>query len=232
MAVVANNGGAVAPGSLISIFGSSLAAGLSVANSIPASTTLGDVMSVTINGQAAPLLSVSGGQINVQVPWEASPGSANVVVTRASGASPALSIQVNQYAPVAVVMNPGGLQAFANNADGTMVAAPGSLGGIGAHPATAGDTISIYATGLGAVSQPPLDGANSADAPRQLVNMPTVTIGGMPASVNFAGLSAQLVGVYEIDIVVPAGAGVGAAIPVQIQTPDGTNANPVVIALQ
>src|ERR1700683_2977266 len=58
-AVVVNNGGAVAPGSLISIFGSSLAAGLSVANSIPASTTLSDVTSVTINGQAAPLLSVS-----------------------------------------------------------------------------------------------------------------------------------------------------------------------------
>jgi len=40
------------------------------------------------------------------------------------------------------------------------------------------------------------------------------------------------VGVYEIDVVVPAGAGTGSAIPVQIQTPDGSNANPVTIALQ
>src|SRR5579862_5351894 len=176
-AVFVDNGGTVAPGSLISIFGSSLAAGLSVANSIPASTTLSDVVSVTINGQAAPLLSVSGGQINVQVPWEASPGSANVVVNRTGGSSQPLAIQVSQYAPMAVVLNPGALQAFANNADGTLTATAGSLGGISAHPAKAGDTISLYATGLGAVNQPPIDGANSADAPRQVVNPPTVTIG-------------------------------------------------------
>ena len=50
---------------------------------------------------------------------------------------------------------------------------------------------------------------------------------------SLAGLSAQLVGVYEVDVVVFQGAaGTGPAIPVQIQTPDGTNANPVTIALQ
>jgi uncharacterized protein (TIGR03437 family) len=231
-AVFVDNGGTVAPGSLISIFGSSLAAGLSVANSIPASTTLSDVTSVTINGQAAPLLSVSGGQINVQVPWEASPGSANVVVNRTGGSSQPLAIQVSQYAPMAVVLNPGALQAFANNADGTLVAITGSLGGVGAHAATAGDTISLYATGLGPVNQPPIDGANSADAPRQCVTPPTVTIGGMQANISFAGLSQQLIGVYEIDLTVPGGAGTGSAIPIQIQTADGTNANPVTIALQ
>src|ERR1700757_151694 len=59
----------VAPGSLISIFGSGLAGALSTANSIPISTKLGDVDSVTINGTAAPLVFVSDGQINAQVPW-------------------------------------------------------------------------------------------------------------------------------------------------------------------
>ena len=41
----------VAPGSLISIFGSGLAAGLSISNSTPVSTKLGDVDSVTIGGR-------------------------------------------------------------------------------------------------------------------------------------------------------------------------------------
>src|SRR5437870_13529573 len=77
----------VAPGSLISIFGSGLAGALSTANSIPISTKLGDVDSVTINGTAAPLIFVSDGQSNAQVPWGVGTGQANVVGNRA-GAVP------------------------------------------------------------------------------------------------------------------------------------------------
>ena len=56
----------VAPGSLISIFGTGLASGLSVSNSVPVSTTLGDVDSVTINGAAAPLLLIGEGTSEIQ----------------------------------------------------------------------------------------------------------------------------------------------------------------------
>src|SRR5258706_2303510 len=63
----------VAPGSLISIFGSGLAAGLSVSNSVPVSSKLGDVDSVTIGGTAAPLGFVSDGRINAQVPRAVGP---------------------------------------------------------------------------------------------------------------------------------------------------------------
>src|SRR5713226_4761863 len=63
----------IAPGSLISIFGSSLASSLSQAGSATLSTTLGDVDSVTINGVPAPLKFVSAGQINAQAPWETIP---------------------------------------------------------------------------------------------------------------------------------------------------------------
>ena len=61
---------AVAPGQLISLFGSGLApdhVGLGIGNSVP--TSFPDV-SVTINGVAAPLLYSSSNQINVQVPFE------------------------------------------------------------------------------------------------------------------------------------------------------------------
>src|SRR5260370_30477729 len=63
----------VAPGSLMSIFGSGLAGALSIANSIPLSTTLDEVNSVTIAGTAAPLVFVSSGQVSAQVPWGVSP---------------------------------------------------------------------------------------------------------------------------------------------------------------
>src|SRR5580765_7617788 len=67
----ANGLSTVTPGSLVSIFGSNLASGLAVADSIPLATTLSGV-SVTFNGIQAPLLFVSGGQINAQLPWNAS----------------------------------------------------------------------------------------------------------------------------------------------------------------
>src|SRR5262245_11588597 len=103
----------VAPGSLISIFGSGLAAGLSVSNSVPVSSKLGDVDSVTIGGAAAPLVFVSDGRINAQTPWGVSPGQANVVVNRAGVASAPVAVQVNQFAPALFGFNLGTLQAIA-----------------------------------------------------------------------------------------------------------------------
>src|ERR1035438_1757956 len=64
----ANGIAPVTPGSLVSIYGSNLAAGLAQADTIPLATTMSNI-SVTFNGVPAPLLFVSGGQINAQLPW-------------------------------------------------------------------------------------------------------------------------------------------------------------------
>ncbi len=223
---------AVSPGSLISIFGSGLAAGLSSANSIPISTTLSDVTSVTINGMSAPLMFVSDGQISAQVPWEVVPGPANVIVNRASSSSQPMPVQVNAFAPSVFALGLGSLQALATNADGTLTAPTGAVAAFNAHPATAGDTITLFATGLGTVNPPPLDGANSSDTMRMTTSVPSVQIGGVGAQVSFSGLSPQFVGIYQLNVVIPGGVTTGSAVPVQVQTMDGSNANPVTIALQ
>lgn len=223
--------GTVAPGSLATIFGNGLAASLSSANSIPLSTTLSDVTSVTINGMPAPLMFVSASQIGVQVPWEVVPGPANVIVNRSGSSSPPMAVQVNAFAPSVFALGLGSLQALATNVDGTLTAPNGLVAGLNAHPATAGDTITFYATGLGVVDPPPLDGANSSDAMRQTTSTPSVQIGGATAQVTFSGLSPQFVGIYQFSVMVPGGV-TGSAVPVQVQTADGTNANPVTIALQ
>ena len=70
---------AIAPGSLISIFGSGLAQGANSASATPLPLSLGDV-SVTMNGIVAPVLYVSPGQINAQVPNEVAAGPASLVV--------------------------------------------------------------------------------------------------------------------------------------------------------
>jgi uncharacterized protein (TIGR03437 family) len=222
----------IAPGSLISIFGTNLASGLSVASSATLSTALGDVDSVTINGMPAPLQFVAGGQINAQAPWELNPGQATVVVTRAGAASAPVAAIVGMYSPALYGFDVGA-QAIAINLDGTFTAPPGLIPGAASHPAIAGDTLVFYASGLGPVDQsPPPDGAPSSDVIRRTSAMLTVMMGGVPATVNFAGLSPQFSGVYQVNVVVPSGVSPGSAVPVQLQIGGVTSADTLTIALQ
>ena len=67
-----NDASPIAPGSLISIYGSNLATGAAAAAQVPLPNMLSGV-TVLINGILAPLLYVGPSQINAQVPFEARP---------------------------------------------------------------------------------------------------------------------------------------------------------------
>jgi len=222
----------IAPGSLISIFGTGLASTLAIASSVPLSTSLADVDSVTINGTPAHLLFVSDRQINAQAPWQLGPGAVNVVVTRAGVSSQPVSAQVNPFSPALYGFNMGTAQAIAVNIDGSIAAPAGAIQGVTSHPAAAGDTLVFYASGLGAVDQPPADGAASLDELRSTTTMPTVLLGNVPSQVAFSGLSPQFVGVYQLNVVVPTGPSPGDAVPAQIQIGGVNSADSLTIALQ
>jgi uncharacterized protein (TIGR03437 family) len=70
------------------------------------------------------------------------------------------------------------------------------------HPAKAGETVLVYCTGLGAVASPPADGA--AGNGQETLTTPAVTIGGTKAIVSFSGLAPGFVGLYQINVEVPA----------------------------
>jgi uncharacterized protein (TIGR03437 family) len=222
----------IAPGSLISIFGSNLASSLSVASSATLSTSLGDVDSVTINGMPAPLMFVSEGQINAQAPWELNPGQAIVVVTRKGASSPPVAAQVSQFSPALYGFNLGTPQAVAVNPDGTVAAPAGSIPGVTSHPASAGDALIFYASGLGPVDQTPRDGVNSADALRRTTSPLQMLMGGGPAQVLFSGLSPQFAGVYQVNAVAPGGVTTGDAVGIQLMIGGVTSADMLTIALQ
>ncbi len=219
----------VAPGELIAIFGSNLASGIAYADSIPISTSLGDVQSVTFNGTPAPILFVSSGQINVQLPWELSApssGTSNVtlVVTRKSnGASTPVQTPIGQFSPgIFTAPANGAGQALALIYPDNAIAAPaGSISGRLTRPAKPGDILQIYCTGLGPVMEPG-SGSNPPDgSPPQgttnTVATPTVTIGGITAPLQFSGLAPGFVGLYQINVQVPANAPTGNAVALQIQ---------------
>ena len=230
---------AVAPGSLVSIYGTALASSLANADSIPLSTSLGNV-SVTFNNVPAPLLYVSGSpqQINAQVPWElAGNNSAQIVVSNGGAASAPTSVPLAAAAPGIFSIGSGVGQAIAyGNSDGQLAAPVGiyASAGLTTHPAKIADpsTLVILATGLGPVNPPVQTGNNVTDGQtHQCATLPTVMVGGIPAQVVFAGMTPQFVGVYQVNIIIQPGTPTGNAVPLQISMNGITTTNQITIAV-
>lgn len=226
----------ISVGSLVSIFGTDLAGSLAVGSSIPLSNALGDV-SVTFNGIPAPLLFVSQGQINAQLPWNvlaggATSGTASVVVKRGNTSSQPKNVTVGSVSPGIFSVNFGVGNAIAINLDGTLAAPAGSLPPLTTHPARPGDTVIILATGLGAVDGPIENGVNSGATLRNTVNRPTVVVGGRDVQPAFSGLAPEFVGVNQLNVVIPADAPVGDAVPLQLRMGSAISTDKVTIAIQ
>ena len=229
----------VAPGSLVSIFGTNLASSLALADTIPLSTSLGNV-NVTFNNIPAPLLFVShdpvnGDQINAQLPFEVPAGNVQVSVTSGGNASGPMNLNVVSAAPgiFAVSFGVGQAIAYGNN-DGQLAAPVGSVSGLTTHPAKIGDpnTLAILATGLGAVNPPVTTGSAVTDGQvhRTLVN-PTVMVGGVEAQLVFSGAQPQFPGVYQLNIIIAPGTPTGDAIPLQLVMNGITTTDQVTIAV-
>ncbi|MEI9811460.1 MAG: IPT/TIG domain-containing protein [Acidobacteriota bacterium] len=224
----------VAPGSMVSIFGSGLAASLQSADTVPWSTTL-DKTSVTFNGIAAPLYFVSPGQINAQLPWNVlasglADGNANIVVTMNGTASPPQVVPIGLYSPGVFSIPPGGGYAIAINPDGSLAAPAGSIPGFPTRPAHPGEALILLANGMGPVDSPIDNGQPSSDKLRQTTTTPEVLINGIGASVIFSGLSPQFPSINQVNIVVPNGV-TGNSLPLQIRIGGRTSPTNVVIAV-
>ena len=114
-------------------------------------------------------------------------------------------------------------------ASGVLQALVGSIPGRETRPAESGEFISIFCTGLGATS--PTVEAGEAGAAEAVTTPVTATIGGVDASVSFAGLAPLFVGLYQVNVVVPGGVETGPAVPLVI-TQDGIASNTVTIAVE
>lgn len=98
-------------------------------------------------------------------------------------------------------------------------------------PAAAGDGIVIYCTGLGQVSPAVNAGVPVPASPlSQTTNAVTVTIGGHPAPVSFAGLAPGFTGLYQVNATVPSGLTPNDAEPLTLQVA-GQISPPVTMAV-
>jgi uncharacterized protein (TIGR03437 family) len=192
-------GQGLAPGSYISIYGTALSDATAFVSTLSLPVSLADV-SISFDGGGLSLPGhihfVSPGQINVQIPWEFQ-GQSSVQMKVTLGDflwSDIYTVPLATYSP--------GVFATTDTT-GAVISQ--------ANPAKRGSTIIVYANGLGPVDQPVVSG-DPTPSTQPLANTktaPAVTIGGAPAKVDFSGLTPGSVGLYQLNVEVPAGAPTG-----------------------
>jgi uncharacterized protein (TIGR03437 family) len=215
----------VSPGSLISIFGSQLADGVALGYA-PFQTTLGGTQ-VVLGGKPLPLLYTSDAQINAQVPFEVPVNSQlQLLVQRGSALSVGEPLTVAPAQPAIFTQSETG------SGQGSIVNAVTNVLADSNAPVGAGDIVAIYCTGLGPVDPEVPSGAVAPTSPLSRTRSDvSVTIGGLPATVNFAGLAPGLAAVYQVNAVMPPGVAATGSVPV-VLTVAGQISPPVMIAVR
>jgi uncharacterized protein (TIGR03437 family) len=191
----------VAPGSLIAIFG----------------TLLSNSATATMNGTAAPVSYSSNLQVNVQAPFELAGQSSAALVVTASNTTASVTVPISADAPAIFTLTEDG---------------KGPLATMTTLPVTAGNSLSIFCTGLGPVNPPVGTGVKAPITPMsQTTTTPVVVIGGVAATVTFAGLAPTFFGLYQVNVTIPAGITPGSAAPLTIQI-GGATSNTVTVAIK
>jgi minor extracellular serine protease Vpr len=203
----------IAPGSIVAIKGANLMDTAELVNTTQGyDLSTGPFWPISLDGVnvsfdvpganisvPAPIVAISPGQINVQVPWElAGQTSAQVKVI----------VDEIVYGSVATATLATYTPAFFTNSGNVADALDTNYNVITAsNPAVRGNYIQLYANGLGPVTSTPADGF----APSTTLNTTqtcTVTIGGQSATVGFCG-QPQGLAIYQVNVQVPANIGTG-----------------------
>ncbi|MEP7351921.1 MAG: hypothetical protein ABI824_01685 [Acidobacteriota bacterium] len=208
----------VAPGGLFTIFGTNLSPTNQATLQIPLPTALGNSC-MTVNGQPVPILFVSPSQINAQMPFQAV-GNTTLIIHTPGGVSDNYNLTVQTNAPAvffADVAGPG-------TTFPTVVRAANNLMATDSNPVHRGDVLVIYLTGLGQVSPFVENGMPSPSDPlAKTIASPTVAIGSVQLQVQFSGLAPGQVGLYQINVQVPANTPLGLGLPLTISQGGITN---------
>jgi len=218
--------GPVAPGEFVTIYGSGLgpATPVGASGSGTIGTSLGGT-TVFFDSIFAPILYSSPGQVSVIVPFElATKSSTNLTVWYKGTASAGDDLRVVDSVPGIFVLNAAGQGAIVNQ-DGTINSAT--------NGAPVGSVVSIFATGQGGTIPPGVDGAIATGASPQPPPLPvTVQIGGLPATVQYAGNAPGAPeGFMQVNATVPPGVPMGKSVPIVISVGTASSQSGVTIAI-
>jgi uncharacterized protein (TIGR03437 family) len=156
-----------------------------------------DGLSVTVNGVPAYIYYVSPTQVNILTPPNAISGSVPVQVSDNGAIGANFTVQAQAESPSFFIFG-GGPYIAATHVNGSYLGPTSLYPGL-TTPAQPGETIVIYANGFGSTSTPVVSGSETQSG--TLSPMPVITIGGVAATVTFAGLVAP--GEFQFNVVVP-----------------------------
>ena len=180
--------GSVASGSIISIYGQNLASTTAIGPSDPLSQAVGGV-TATANGILMPLIFVSPGQINAQLPVELQPGNYTLTVQSVGQQPVSGPLTVSRNAP-AIFTQPNAQNlplAAALHQDGSLITM--------SSPARRDEIVSIYGTGFGPLTQNVSDGFPAPLSPLDpIIDTATFNAGGVTVPATWAGAAPTLVG--------------------------------------
>jgi uncharacterized protein (TIGR03437 family) len=218
----ADGSDAVAPGGLVRIAGAGLAPGSASAAGLPLPSALGDVCA-TVNSVALALFNVSPSSILGQLPFVPA-GASKILVRGPGGVSSAYGFKILPQAPAifrtGVAGTQSGLATLIRDDNGELVDSTNPI-----HP---NQSLTIYLTGMGTTAPLPDLGAVAPLNPLALVDTPpAVTLGSASLDVMFAGLTPGEVGVYQINVQVPAHVQEGTSVPLTITQGGSSTSLPV-----
>ncbi len=224
----------IQPGEWVSIFGTNLAAGpVTWKGDFPIS--LGGT-SVTVNGKSAFLSYVSPTQINLQAPNDTATGAVSVVVTTANGVATS-TVTLAQFGPSLPLLDSKHVAAVIVRSDGSgaygggtydIVGPTGTSLGYPTVAAKAGDSVELFAVGLGPTNPQVSAGESFASAAPTTYPV-TLMVNDVKVPTIFAGLSSA--GLYQINFTVPPYLGVG-DVPLQVTVNGASTPSSDVISLQ
>jgi len=221
-----NQTGAISPGEVVVLYGAGMGptnlTGFQLTNGVVPSSVAGT--SVYINGALAPLLYSSAAQVAAIVPFGISGSSAQVYVTFLGQTSAPVTVSLAAVSPALFSLNSSGQgQAAAVNQDN-------SING-SAHPASAGQYVLLYGTGFGQTNPSGQDGVPNAVPLPILSPLPIATVGGKPATINYAGgAPGAPAGVMQINVQIPSGLSAGNA-PVVLQAGSAQTQSGITVAV-
>jgi uncharacterized protein (TIGR03437 family) len=187
----------ISPGQFVALFGTGLAATTATAKP-PYPTANFNGVTVTINGKNAPLYFVSPGQINALVPFATTGPTATIVVQSGGATSNTVTVPLAATAPGVYSLDQSG------SGSGAILHADFSLVN-DASPATAGETVLIFLTGMGTTNPTVADGtAGTSGQLYKSVSDVGVYVAGNAGTVVFNGLAPGFPGLYQINVTLPA----------------------------
>jgi uncharacterized protein (TIGR03437 family) len=164
-------------------------------------------LSVDLSGLACPLLNASTPELDIEIPWEISPG--NFTLTLRNSSSPFESVLAVDVVDLAPTFERSGLP-FDSDQPVIVVHQDFLSLVTQSNPVVAGETVHFYMTGLGDVQPRPATGRTSVPLPvaSQVPFCSLVSVFPQSATIApvlFAGIAPGMIGIYQMDVTIPQG---------------------------